>query len=73
MLKYKFNKKDTLPAKEHNDCKQNDYKSKQLHVIFFCARDKSFKLLTHGDRPFQHCRNTFNLSNKQKVKITPLF
>jgi len=59
--KSKFNKKDTLslPAKKHDDCQQYNHKGKQLHVIFFCTGNKSFKLFAHGARPFRHCRNPF--------------
>ena len=51
-----FNKKDTmiLPAKKRNDGKQNDYKRKQLQIIFFCAGNKGFKLLTHNAHPSRH-------------------
>ena len=54
-----FNKKDTmiLPAKKRNDGKQNDYKRKQLQIIFFCAGDKSLKLLTHNAHPSRHRRS----------------
>ena len=44
----------TLPAKKRNDGKQNDYKRKQLQIIFFCAGNKGFKLLTHNAHPSRH-------------------
>ena len=47
----------TLPAKKRNDGKQNDYKRKQLQIIFFCAGDKSLKLLTHNAHPSRHRRS----------------
>ena len=65
IVKSIFNKKDTLvlPAKEQNDCQQNDYKRKQFHIVFFCAGNKGLKLLTHYARPFRHCRSIFHPNN----------
>lgn len=58
-LKPIFNKKDTLtlPAKERNDGKQNDYKRKQFQIIFFCAGNKGLKFLTHNAHPSRHRRS----------------
>ena len=56
-----------LPAKKRNNRKQNDYKRKQFQVIFFGAGNKSLKLLSHGARPFRHCRSIFHHINTNKL------
>lgn len=57
-----------LPAKKRNNRQQNDYKRKQFQVIFFSAGNKSLELLSHGARPFRHCRSPFSIMQKSERK-----